>query len=130
MILGDPENSVAKSDSSEQSAIHNPQSAIVVLTTTETPQQAEQLAQALVESALAACVQILPPMTSIYRWEGRVERATENLLLIKTLREKYSDVETAIKTHHPYQTPEIMALPVEAGSAEYLSWLASSVGGR
>ncbi len=104
-------------------------SAIVVLTTTETPLQAEQLAQLLVDAELAACVQILPPLTSIYRWQGKVERATETLLLIKTLREKYSAVEASIKTHHLYQTPEIIALPVEAGSADYLTWLASSVGG-
>lgn len=116
-------------DSSKQSAIPNPPSTIVVLTTTETPLQAEQLAQLLVDAELAACVQILPPMTSIYRWQGKVERATETLLLIKTLREKYSTLEAAIKTHHPYQTPEIIALPVKAGSAEYLTWLASSVGG-
>ena len=104
--------------------------AIIVLTTTETPLQAEQLAQLLVASELAACVQILPPMTSIYRWQGKVERATESLLLIKTLREKYSALETAIQTHHPYQTPEIIALPVEAGSAAYLSWMAGSVRGN
>ena len=103
--------------------------AIVVLTTTETPSQAEQLAQLLVEAELAACVQILPPMTSIYRWQGKVERATETLLLIKTLRANYSSLEAAIKTHHPYQTPEIIALPVEAGSEAYLAWLADSVRG-
>ncbi len=103
--------------------------AIVVLTTTETPSQAEQLAQLLVEAELAACVQILPPMTSIYRWQGKVERATETLLLIKTLQEKYSALEAAIKANHPYQTPEIIALPVEAGSEAYLDWLADSVRG-
>ena len=117
-------------DSSEQSAIPNPHSAIVVLTTTETPLQAAQLAQLLVETELAACVQILSPMTSIYRWQGKVERAAETLLLIKTLQEKYSALEAAIKTHHPYQTPEIIALPVAAGSTEYLAWLADSVRGN
>ncbi len=116
-----------KGTSAEQSAFYNPHSAIVVLTTTETPQQAEQLAQLLVDAELAACVQILPPMTSIYRWQGKVERATETLLLIKTLRENYAALEAAIKTHHPYQTPEIIALPVDAGSAEYLTWLASAL---
>lgn len=103
-------------------------SAIVVLTTTETPQQAEQIAQLLLEAELAACVQILPPMTSIYRWQGKIERATETLLLIKTLQEKYPALEAALKTHHPYQTPEIIALPVADGSAAYLTWLADSVG--
>ncbi|HEX4948894.1 MAG TPA: divalent-cation tolerance protein CutA [Blastocatellia bacterium] len=101
--------------------------ALVVLTTTETPQQAEQLAQMLVTAELAACVQILPPMTSIYRWQGKIEQATETLLFIKTTREGYPALEAAIKAHHPYQTPEIIAFPVEAGSTDYLHWLASSV---
>lgn len=101
------------------------QSAIVVLTTVETPQQAEQLAQLLVERELAACVQILPPMTSIYRWQGNLERATETLLLIKTASALYSLLETTIQSNHPYQTPEIIALPVTTGSADYLNWLSS-----
>ena len=130
MALAVQETSAVNRDSSEQSAIPNPHSAIVVLTTTETPLQAAQLAQLLVETELAACVQILSPMTSIYRWQGKVERAAETLLLIKTLQEKYSALEAAIKTHHPYQTPEIIALPVAAGSTEYLAWLADSVRGN
>lgn len=102
-------------------------SALVVLTTTESPQQAEQLAQILVEARLAACVQILPPMTSVYRWQGKVEAATETLLLIKTTRALYPALETAIKANHSYQTPELIALPVEQGSADYLNWLLDSV---
>lgn len=102
-------------------------SALVVLTTTESPQQAEQLAQVLVEARLAACVQILPPMTSVYRWQGKVEAATETLLLIKTTRALYPALETAIKANHSYQTPELIALPVEQGSADYLNWLLDSV---
>ena len=121
------ENSAVNNDSSEHSAFRTPHTALVILTTTETPLQAEQLAQLLVESELAACVQILPPMTSIYRWQGNVERATETLLLIKTIRDIYPTLETAIKANHPYQTPEIIALSVEAGSADYLNWLANSV---
>ncbi len=128
MTLAAQENSFLKDDPAKQSPIPNPHSAIVVLTTTETPQQAERIAQLLVEAELAACVQILPPMISIYRWQGKIEQATETLLLIKTLREKYPALEAAIKSHHPYQTPEIIALPVDAGSAEYLNWLALSVG--
>jgi periplasmic divalent cation tolerance protein len=129
MALVSQETSAVNNDSSEQPAIRNLQSAIVILTTTETPLQAEHLAQLLVEAELAACVQILPPMTSIYRWQGKVERATETLVLIKTLREKYAALEAALKTHHPYQTPELLALPIEAGSAAYLAWLADSVSG-
>jgi periplasmic divalent cation tolerance protein len=101
--------------------------ALIVLTTLENQQDGERLARLLVEGALAACVQILPPMVSIYRWQGAVERASEVLLLIKTTRAAYPQLETAIKENHPYQTPEIVALPVEAGSGEYLSWLAASV---
>jgi periplasmic divalent cation tolerance protein len=127
MALEAQENSSLNDDLSEESATRNPQSALVVLTTTETPQQAEQLAQVLVESELAACVQILPPMISVYRWEGKVERATENLLLIKTQRPTYPALEAAIKAIHPYQTPEIIALPIEVGSADYLNWLANSI---
>jgi periplasmic divalent cation tolerance protein len=102
-------------------------SAIVVLTTTETFEQAAKIAQALVETELAACVQILPPMTSVYRWRGRVEKATEHLVLIKTLRAGYVAVEATIKAIHPYQTPEIIALPIETGAEDYLAWLAESV---
>jgi periplasmic divalent cation tolerance protein len=104
--------------------------AIVVLTTTETPADAERIARRLVETELAACVQVLPPMISIYRWQGGVERATESLLLVKTRRELYAAVEAEIKANHPYQTPEIIALPVENGSADYLHWLSAATPGR
>src|SRR5262245_19759729 len=101
--------------------------ALVVLTTLEKQEDGERLAMLLVEGAQAACVQILPSMTSIYRWQGAVERANEVLLLIKTTRAAYPRLETTIKENHPYQTPEIIALPVEAGSDGYLSWLVASV---
>jgi len=100
---------------------------LVVLTTLEKQEDGERLARLLVERELAACVQILPPMVSIYRWKGNVEQADEVLLLIKTTCEVYPRLESAIKENHPYQTPEIIALPIEAGSTEYLSWLAASV---
>jgi periplasmic divalent cation tolerance protein len=105
----------------------NAADALVVLTTLEKQEDGERLAKLLVERELAACVQILPPMISIYRWQGAVERANEVLLLIKTTRAAYPRLETTIKENHPYQTPEIVALSVEAGSDEYLSWLAASV---
>jgi periplasmic divalent cation tolerance protein len=101
--------------------------AIVIITTTETAKDGEWLAHLLVERELAACVQVLPPMISVYRWQDHLERATETLLLIKTRRELYAEVEAAIKAHHHYQTPEIIALPVEAGSADYLAWLTGAV---
>lgn len=101
--------------------------ALVVMTTVEKQEDAERLARLLVERELAACAQALPPMISIYRWQESVERASEVLLLIKTARAVYSELEAAIKENHPYQTPEIIALPVETGSGEYLSWLMASV---
>jgi periplasmic divalent cation tolerance protein len=101
--------------------------ALVVLTTVEKREDGERLARLLVDRELAACIQILPPMVSIYRWEGNVEQASEVLLLIKTTRVVYPRLEAAIKENHTYQTPEIVALPIEAGSSEYLSWLADSV---
>lgn len=101
--------------------------AIVVLTTTATFEQAEKIAQVLIASELAACVQILPPMTSVYRWQEQVEQTTEHLLLIKTLHTSYAQVEAAIQANHPYQTPEIIALPIAAGATDYLAWLAQAV---
>ncbi|MGH9767016.1 MAG: divalent-cation tolerance protein CutA [Blastocatellia bacterium] len=101
--------------------------ALVVLTTVENQEDGARLARLLVELELAACVQALPPMVSIYRWQGNVEQAGEVLLLIKTTRDAYPRLEAAIKQNHPYQTAEIIALPVEAGSGEYLSWLTGSV---
>ena len=100
---------------------------IVVMTTTETQADGERLAHVLVEGNFAACVQVLPQMTSVYRWQGQIEYAKENLLLIKTTRSAYPGVEAALKGAHTYETPEIIAVPVEAGSPAYLAWLAESV---
>lgn len=99
---------------------------LVVLTTVESREQAESIARLLVEDALAACVQIVGPVTSIYRWQGRVETAGELLLLIKTRSGIYPDLERKIRENHPYQTPEILALPVQSGFEGYLSWLIES----
>ncbi len=96
---------------------------LIVLTTTSTTDEAESLANGLVESRMAACVQILPKMTSVYTWEGKVARENEHLLLIKTLPEKYEAVEKYIVKHHGYSTPEIVAIDAEKVSAGYLKWL-------
>ncbi len=108
--------------------------AIVVLTTTAQPDEAARLAHLLVERHLAACVQIVAAMSSIYRWQTGVKSATESLLLVKTTRPAYPMVEEAITEFHRqtggYETPEILALPIEGGSSEYLSWLSSSVSVR
>jgi len=96
---------------------------IQVTTTTETKEEAEKIAQYLVEQKLAACVQITGPIASTYRWKGKVENAQEWLCLIKTWEELYDKVETAIKKLHSYETPEIIAVPIIKGSKEYLHWI-------
>lgn len=96
---------------------------LIVLTTTATADKANSLANGLVESRLAACVQILPKMTSVYAWEGKIAKDSEHLLLIKTLPEKYEAVEKYILDHHSYETPEIVAIDAEKVSAGYLKWL-------
>ena len=100
---------------------------LVVLTTVATQEDALRLARFLVDRGLAACVQTMPQMVSIYRWQGAVEQANETLLLIKTTKNSYPHLEAAIKQNHPYQTPEIIALPIEAGLPEYFDWLSASV---
>ena len=96
---------------------------IQVLTTTNKREDAEGIAQALVEARLAGCVQILGPLTSVYRWKGKIERAEEWLCLVKSREELYEAIEAAIRSRHPYETPEIIALPITAGSRDYLDWL-------
>ena len=98
--------------------------ALVVFCTFPDVGQARVIAAELVERRLAACVNLLPGVESIYRWEGKVERAGEVLAVIKTTR--YPEVEAALKELHPYEVPEILALPVAAGLAAYLKWLGES----
>ncbi len=101
--------------------------AIQVITAVESEEAAQALAGALVEARLAACVQLLGPIRSTYRWQGAVETATEWLCLIKSRAETYPALEAAIRTQHSYETPEILAVPVLAGSAPYLAWLTAQV---
>jgi len=96
---------------------------IHVMTATDKREDAERIARSLVEMRLAGCVQILGPVTSIYRWKGQIETAGEWLCLIKSRAECYGAIERAIRSLHPYETPEILALPVAAGSRDYLEWL-------
>jgi len=96
---------------------------IQITTTTQTKEQAQTIAEHLVETRLAACVQITGPITSIYRWKGKVENAQEWLCMIKTREDLFDDVEAAIKKMHSYETPEIIAVPIIKGSKEYLIWL-------
>ena len=100
----------------------------VVLVTCGSEEEASRIARALVEERLAACVNILGvPVRSIYRWKGRVERAEEHLLLVKTRRGRVKALETAVKRMHSYETPEIIALPIAEGSRRYLGWLEECV---
>lgn len=97
----------------------------VLLLLTNLPDEASAavLATHLVEHRLAACVNQLAPVRSVYRWQGRVEQAAEIPLLIKTSREGYTAVEAAVRALHPYDVPELIAVPVEIGLAAYLDWV-------
>jgi periplasmic divalent cation tolerance protein len=109
-----------------KTTVDSDQVAVVVLCTFPDVEKARAIAAELVERRLAACVNLLPGVESIYRWEGKVERAGEVLAVIKTTR--YPELETALKELHPYEVPEILALPVAAGLAGYLKWLGESCG--
>jgi periplasmic divalent cation tolerance protein len=96
---------------------------IAVITNLPDSGTAFNLARALVQRRLAACVNVLPAATSFYRWEDREEQAHEVPVLIKTTAERYPAVEAAIRELHPYELPEILALPVTAGLGEYMGWV-------
>lgn len=98
--------------------------AILLMTNCPDEQSAIVLARLLLERQLAACVNILPEMRSMYRWQGAVESANEVALLIKTTSLRYPQLEQTIQALHPYEVPEIIALPIVAGSSDYLHWLA------
>lgn len=84
---------------------------------------ANQIAHTLLQHKKAACVQILPAMRSLYMWQEQLEESTEQLLMIKTQSVHFSDVEALVKEHHPYDTPEVIAVPILAGSQSYLDWI-------
>jgi periplasmic divalent cation tolerance protein len=96
---------------------------LIVLTTTPNIEEAENLARKIVAEKLAACVQVLPAMKSFYFWEGAVQADAEHLLLIKTLAEKYDELEKFIRTNHSYSVPEIAAVRAEKVSDDYFRWL-------
>ena len=101
---------------------------IVVLMTAANADEASRIAELLVGRRLAACVQILPKIDSIYIWEGKVQRESEILLLAKTTRANFHQLDLEVRAVHSYDTPEIIALPIAAGSAGYLDWLGENVG--
>ena len=100
---------------------------IQVLTTVEYKTDAENIAKSLVEKKLAACVQILGPMTSYFHWQGKLDSAAEYLCMIKSREDLFADLEAAIKSMHPYEVPEIIATPITKGGKDYLNWLAAEL---
>ncbi|MCO7224654.1 divalent-cation tolerance protein CutA [Pleionea sp. CnH1-48] len=101
--------------------------AVVLLTTVSNADQAQTLAQALIESKLAACVSLLPAITSYYHWDGALQKDTEQQLIIKTISSKLETLEQWMNTHHPYDVPELLALDIKAGSNDYLNWLKTTL---
>jgi periplasmic divalent cation tolerance protein len=100
---------------------------IAVFITTPNHEEASRLADLLVERKLAACVQILPAMQSVYRWQGKIERQTEVLLIAKSVNYKFTELEKEVRALHSYETPEIVAVPLTALSEPYRQWLTASV---
>jgi periplasmic divalent cation tolerance protein len=100
-------------------------STLLVLTNLPDRAAAERIADALIEQRLAACVNILAPCRSVYRWKGAVQHDEEHPLLVKTTSERYAALEAALRAAHPYELPEIVALPVERGLPAYLEWVAA-----
>ncbi len=97
----------------------------LILSTYPDQQSATSIARQLISEKLAACVNIIPGLISVYEWEGALESSQEHLLLIKTQKHYFSEIETIIKNSHPYRIPEIIVINIENGSAEYLKWISS-----
>ena len=102
---------------------------IQISTTVEHKKDAEAIARALLDKRLAACVQIMGPITSHYWWNDTIDQADEYLCLIKSRRDLYPQAEAAIKKNHPYEVPEIIATPIVAGGSDYMAWLAAELRG-
>lgn len=100
---------------------------VVVLVTSGSADEAARISRTLVGERLAACVNIIPGLRSIYRWQGRVEEADEWLLVVKTARQALDQVVARVRSLHAYTVPEVVALPVDGGAAEYLKWLGDQV---
>lgn len=96
---------------------------LIVLVTTSNAEEAARIADVLVSERLAACVNIVPAIESIYRWEGKVTRDQESLMIIKTTGERYDELERRVKELHSNSTPEVIALKIDRGSEQYLNWL-------
>jgi len=103
--------------------------AIVVFMTAANGEEATRLADMLVGAHLAACVQVLPEMESVYRWQGKIERQAEILILAKTTKAKFAELEREVRALHSYDTPECIAVRMASGSPKYLAWLDEVLGG-
>lgn len=101
--------------------------AIMVMITAANREEAARLADMLVGARLAACVQLLPEIESVYRWQGEIQRESETLLFAKTTKAQFEELEREVRALHSYDTPEIIAIPVVLGSAPYLDWLHASL---
>lgn len=101
---------------------------VMVWTTTESVEDAGKIAGELIGNRLAACVQVSEPITSYYRWQGKVECSTEYRLVIKTTRLREADVYAAIRKNHPYEVPQILTVPITAGLGAYLDWMQAETG--
>ena len=99
----------------------------IVLVTCASKEEAEKLARGIVESRLAACVNVVPAVESFFWWEGKIDVAKELLLIIKTRRSAFAALERYVKAHHSYQVPEVVFLPIQAGHRPYMNWLAESM---
>jgi len=98
--------------------------AIIVFSTAPDEESAAKIAETLVQEHLAACIQVLPGATSFYRWEGKLEKSNEHLLIMKTSREKLEELMSRVESLHPYDVPELVAVEVSAGAKKYLDWIA------
>ena len=107
-----------------------PSDHVVILCTCPDIDTATELANHLVDNGLAACVNLVPGLTSIYRWQGKREQGNEILLLIKTRTPRYQEVEDAIVSMHPYELPEVIAVPIAHGLPAYLSWIDNTTGNK
>jgi len=100
-----------------------PSSTLITLCTCPSQTVAEEIANSLVKQGIAACINIIPKITSIYKWQDKIEKDDETLMLIKTDQSRYQDLEQALLSLHPYELPEIIAVPVEQGLTGYLNWV-------
>ena len=99
----------------------------IAVTTCPTLEIATQLANDVIEQQLAACVNIIPAIKSVYKWKGKIEHDSESLLIIKTMKQQLASLEKLVLKLHPYETPEFISMPIESGSKAYLDWITTSL---